>query len=485
MVGKNTLNRRKFLGALTALGSMSLAACGTNSTKASRLWVADRTSGKLPARGEFVVRNAYVVTIDPKLGDIPRGDIHVRDGALVAVGPNLAARGAKEIDGSNRIAMPGFIDTHFHLWGSFARGIVADGDFDYFPVMSRIGPAMTPEDAYNSSKLGITEALNSGLTTIHDWAHNIINGAYADADLRALRDVGIRARFSYGYSRNLQLKPEQTADLTDIARVKREWFGSFNDGLLTMGFASRGPGDTPPQTYRREWEHARSLGLPITQHAGRSLQEIAKFHRIEMLYRDKLLGPDVQLIHTYNASASEREMIAETKTHVSIAPFTASRLASGLPYLGDLLAKGVQCSLSVDTTTVGGNADMFGIMRLMLQLDHLRSMNVLEVQPRRILELATIDGAKDLGIADRVGSLTPGKRADLILVRTNELNNAPFINPSLLLVQQSQPANVDTVVIDGRILKHKGELTALDAEEVIHKAAESFTAVRKRAGGPY
>jgi cytosine/adenosine deaminase-related metal-dependent hydrolase len=121
----------------------------------------------------------------------------------------------------------------------------------------------------------------------------------------------------------------------------------------------------------------------------------------------------------------------------------------------------------------------------MLQLNHLRAMNVLEVQPRRILELATIDGAKDLGIADRVGSLTPGKRADLILVRTDDLNVAPFVNPSVLLVQQAQPANVDTVVIDGRILKHKGKLVALDSEEIIRKAAEAFHAARQRAGGPY
>jgi cytosine/adenosine deaminase-related metal-dependent hydrolase len=351
--------------------------------------------------------------------------------------------------------------------------------------MSRLGPVMTPEDAYHSARLGIAEAINSGLTTIHDWSHNIINGAYADADLRALRDTGIRARFSYGYSRNLQQRPKETADFADIARVKREWFGPSGDGLTTMGFASRGAGDTPPEVYRKEWEYARSLGLPITQHAGRSLGEIKRFRRIEMLYKDKLLGPDVQLIHTYSASAEERNMIAETNTHVSIAPYTASRLASGLPYLGDLLQRGVQCSLSVDTTTVGGNADMFAIMRLMLQLNHLRSMSVLEVQPRRILQLATLDGAKDLGIADRVGSLTPGKRADLVLVRTNELNVAPFGNPMLLLVQQAYPANVDTVVIDGRILKHKGELVAIDAEEVIRKAAESFTAARKRAGGPY
>ena len=223
---------------------------------------------------------------------------------------------------------PGFIDTHFHLWGSFARGVVADGDFDYFPVMSKFGPVMTPEDAYASARLGITEAIYSGLTTIHDWSHNIIDGRYADADLRALRDCGIRARFSYGYSRNLQLKPKETADFNDIARVKREWFGASNDGLLTMGFASRGAGDTPPEVYRKEWEYARSLGLPITQHAGRSLAEIKRFRRIEMLYNDKLLGPDVQLIHTYSASEEERAMMAETKVHNSIAP--VHRLALGL-----------------------------------------------------------------------------------------------------------------------------------------------------------
>ena len=123
-----------------------------------------------------------------------------------------------EIDGRNRIACPGFIDTHFHLWGSFARGVVADGDFNYFPVMSKLGPVLTPEDAYASAPLGIAEAIHSGLTTIHDWSHNVIDGTYAGADLRAPRDCGIRARLSYGYSRNLQLKPKETADFDDIRR---------------------------------------------------------------------------------------------------------------------------------------------------------------------------------------------------------------------------------------------------------------------------
>jgi 5-methylthioadenosine/S-adenosylhomocysteine deaminase len=214
MAKENTISRRDFIEALAAVGAVGLSACATNGRQESKLWASDRTSGKLAPRGEFVVRNAYVVTMDPKLGDIPVADVHVRNGSLVAVGPNLSAPGVEEIDGRNRLALPGFVDTHFHLWGSFARGIVADGDFDYFPVMSRLGPVMTPEDAYVSAKLGIAEAINSGLTTIHDWSHNIISGAYADADLRALRDCGIRAFF-------LRLQPQPAAQTRTNRRFRR------------------------------------------------------------------------------------------------------------------------------------------------------------------------------------------------------------------------------------------------------------------------
>ena len=145
---ENTLSRRGFLEALTALGSISLTACATDSKQATRLW-SGGSYGR-PASAARRVRRAQCLCRNhgSAIGrHNSRGDVHVRNGALVAVGPNLAAPEVEEIDGSNRIALPGFIDTHFHLWGSFARGIVADGDFDYFPVMSRIGPVMTPEDA--------------------------------------------------------------------------------------------------------------------------------------------------------------------------------------------------------------------------------------------------------------------------------------------------------------------------------------------------
>jgi 5-methylthioadenosine/S-adenosylhomocysteine deaminase len=462
----NEISRRGFLGLAATLGTTAMMGCASAQTGAA----GRATTLGLPPRREFVVRNAYVMSMDRNIGDLPRGDVHVRDGQILAVGPDLAAPGAETIDGRNMIALPGFIETHFHLWTSFARGLVGDGKMDYFPVMTRIGPHITPEVAYRSVRLGIAEALDSGLTTIHDWSHNITTPAHADADLRALRESGIRSRFSYGYSRVLQERPKEAADFADIERLKKELAG---DPLITMGFAARGPGSTPPEVYRREIESARKLGLPITIHANRSIAEVKKFSRIAMMHKERLLGPDMLLIHTYNATAEERQMMADTRTMVSESPFTASRLASGLPYLGDLLKRGVQCSLSVDTTTVGGNVDMFGIMRLALQLNHLRSMDVMEVQPRRIVELATLDGARSLGIADRVGSLTPGKRADLILIRTDDLNTAPFYDPALLIVQSAQPYNVDTVVVDGRILKRDRQLTSIDVGQVVREATEA------------
>jgi cytosine/adenosine deaminase-related metal-dependent hydrolase len=480
MSDDSKISRRGFLGATAALGAAGMVGQLGCAPAAQKAGGRPSAGGGLPGRGEFIVRNAYIMSMDSKIGDLPRGDILVRNGTIEVVGTDVPAPRAEVIDGRNTIALPGFVETHFHLWNSFLRGVVGDGEMDYFPVMTRIGPDITPEIAYRSVRLGIAEALDSGLTTIHDWSHNLSTPAHADADLRALRESGVRARFSYGYSRELQVRPSQLTDFADIERVKKQLIG---DRLLTLGFAARGPGSTPPEVYQREIELARELELPITIHANRSIGEVKKFSRIGMLDKDRLLGPDMLLIHTYNATEQERQIMAQTGTMVSVAPFTASRLASGLPYLGDLIRRDVQCSLSVDTTTVGGNVDMFGIMRLALQLNHLRSMNVLEVQPRRIVELATLDGSKALGISDRVGSLTPGKRADLILIRTDDLNTAPFHDPALLIVQSAQPYNVDTVVVDGRILKRDRRLTAMDVPQIIREATEAQKMVLKRALG--
>lgn len=482
----STLSRRGLFGGAAALAAGGLLAQGTPVRAATRVRQADRPPAQLPRRDEFVVRGAYVLTMDPALGELPRGDIHVRDGAIVAVGADLAAPGATVIDGRDRIALPGFVDTHWHLWNSSLRALVINDDpeLGYFPVTLRLGPIATPEDAYRAVRLGVAEALASGITTVHDWAHNIRTPEYADAELRALRDVGIRARFAYGWGQDDPI--DQPMNAADLARVQREWIAGASDSLLTLGMASRAPvpnprGNLPLSVLHQDWDATRNLGLPITMHT------TGPPGVVTILENERLLGPDVQLVHPMSTTEVERAVLAQHGTTFSTSPLTEARLVQsqrGDIQLAELLAAGILTSLSIDTTASTVNADFFNNMRILLSAHNHRLGDTVRIEPRRLLELATIDGARDLGIADRTGSLTPSKRADLILVRTTDINLAPVGDPAHALVWAAQPSNIDLVVVDGRILRRGGQFTALDVEAVIGEAAESVAGLRARAGWP-
>src|SRR4051812_48257389 len=405
MTRQARISRRGLLGAAAALGTTGLVGGSPPARAATRRRGADRPAAQLPSRSEFVVRGAHVLTMDPALGDLPRGDVHVRDGIIVAVGTNLAAPGATVLDARDTIALPGFVDTHWHLWTSSLRALIRNDEapaYGYFAVTPRVGLEYTPEDAYRAVRLGLAEGLCSGITTVHDWSHNILSPAHADADVRALADVGVRGRFAYGYSRKLQLEPELPMDIADIARLQREWFAGSGDGLLTLGMASRGvdlgqPGATPFRILHRDWDGARSLGIPITAHVGRAGE-------VTRLEEEGLLGPDVQLVHPTSTSPGERDILAARGTTFSTSPHTEIRrlLEAGDTQFSELLDAGVQVSLSVDHT-VGLNCDFFSAMRTLHWMHSHRIGDRVPISTRRLVELATIDGARDLGLADKIG----------------------------------------------------------------------------------
>jgi 5-methylthioadenosine/S-adenosylhomocysteine deaminase len=485
MSSQGQISRRSLLGAAAALGAAGLAAGAQPAHAARPGRQGDRPAASLPPRGEFVVRGAYVLTMDPALGDLPVGDVHVRGGEIVAVGPSLATPGAAVIDGKHMIAMPGFVETHWHLWNTACRALVRvdDPEYGYFPVTVRLGPAFTPEDSYRAVRLGVAEALYSGITTAHDWCHNVLTPAHADAELSALRDLGIRARFSYGPGQGYPT--DRPMDAADLARVQREWLAAPNEGLLTLGVASRTPGASARGTVsievlRQDWEAARRLGLPITHH-------VSAPGAVSTMEDAGLLGPDVQLVHPMTTTAAEREVVVARGMTFSIAALLESRMpraVRGAIQFAELEELRVPMSLSLDTTAATANADFFNSMRMLVASHNQRLGEQMYLEPRRLLKLATIDGARDLGIADRTGSLTPGKRADLILVRTTDVNLAPVLDPAHSLVYAAQPANVDTVVVDGRILRRGGEFTALDQERVVAEATESLLALHARVGWP-
>src|SRR5690606_23972795 len=149
-------------------------------------------------RSTYLIRNGAVITVDPKLGVLPRGDVLVRNGVIEAVGTGLSAAGAEVIDATDMIVMPGLVDTHYHMWSTIGRNYIADG-YGYYPAKNATSKLYTPEDFYNSVLLGLTELAYGGVTTVHNWSHNTRTPAHADAELRAHREGLLRARYSYGH----------------------------------------------------------------------------------------------------------------------------------------------------------------------------------------------------------------------------------------------------------------------------------------------
>jgi 5-methylthioadenosine/S-adenosylhomocysteine deaminase len=463
---RHSINRRRFIGSLAA-------------ASATR-WIEPAYSAPLPSRGELIVRNAYVMTMDGTLGDIPGGDVHIKNGEIAAVGKAIAAPVATVLDARGMIVLPGLVETHWHMWNTLLRSFDGEKpDQGYFPTAVAYGQVMTPEDMYHGVRLAAAEALNCGMTTVHDYCHNLRGRAHAEADLRAIREAGLRARWSYGWPQGLP--DTQACNLDDLRALHSGWAGFSNDGLISLGFAWRGMFRNtalPPEVYSSEFEAARALGLPISLHVGS--RDDAK-GQIEALAKEHLLGRDVQAIHALSASPAEIQMLAKAGSQVSVSPGTELRIGYGFTKISEFLEAGVPVGVSVDSTVLSGDANLFGILKLGRNIENAKAHDEFKMPARRMLQLGTIDGARSLGIDDRVGSLKPGKRADVIMIATNRLNMGVFTDPAQMLIESTQPENVDTVIVDGRILKRGGKLTALDRDQVVTEAATSFMAVRKRA----
>jgi 5-methylthioadenosine/S-adenosylhomocysteine deaminase len=474
----NALSRRGFLGGAATIAAVGLTERPTNALARTGGKRRHHDSGKLPRRRELTIRNAHVLTMDPALGELERANVHIRNGRIVGVG--TGGGGGEQIDGSGTIVMPGLIDTHWHMWNTLYRSLAgSDPASGYFALNLRLGPVFEPEDTFRGARLALADALASGITTVHDWSHNIRGPAYADANLRAHESVGLRARFSYGSPQGLP--GVQTIDLADLERVHREWFDSGRLDLVRLGLAGRPPGIAQPAVYRAEYAAARELGLPVSYHAHSNRQQAA-LNQINTLAAEGMLGPETQLIHVLYTTEAERALIAGSGSPVSTSPWTELMIGYGLEPINDLLASQVRLNLSVDTAALSGTADMFSIMRLVINLAHGEAEQEFGVDSRRVLEMATIEAARGLGIDDETGSLTPGKRADVIMVRGDDPNIAPFTYVPNMVVLAAQPANVDTVIADGRLLKSQGRLTALDTEQVVAEASQSLAAVLARAG---
>lgn len=419
-----------------------------------------------------VLRGGHVLSMDPDIGDLPQGDVLIEDGRIAAVRPDISAD-AEVLDMTGRIVIPGFVDTHRHTWEASIRNVAPDATLDdYFvDILDTFAPLYTPEDVYAANLAGALECLNAGITTLVDWSHINNSPEHPDAAIRGLAESGIRAQYAYG-SANTSLadywfESKIAIPGDDVRRIRGKYFAS-DDGLLTMALATRGPGFCLNDVVTAEWALARELDIPITVHVAMG-RLAGRFGMVKQLNDLGLLGADTTYIHCCYLSEEEWRMVADSGGTVSIAPQVELQMGHGWPPVMTAVEHGLRPSLSIDVvTTVPG--DMFTQMRAAFGAERARvnadcwkaNMPVPETMltARQMLEFATLNGAHVAGVEDRTGSLTPGKRADVVAVDATALNVAPVHDAAAAVTLSADVSNVDTVIVDGVIHKRDGRLVA-------------------------
>jgi 5-methylthioadenosine/S-adenosylhomocysteine deaminase len=437
-------------------------------------------------RGSYLIKGGAVITVDPALGTLPKADIVVRDGAIVAVGQELDADGAEVIDASQMIVMPGMIDTHYHMWSTLGRNFLSDGGFEYFQAKWATSEHYGVEDFYNSVSLGLAGLANGGVTTVNNWSHNNRSPQHVDAELEAHSNSLLRGRYSMGHIDRMPVDTVNTFD--DLDRVQREWFddGSRLDGLVHLGVTLRGMIQSEPRVFHTEMQDVLKRRIPVCIHASQSRPNSDDAADYE---KRGYLGPNFLFCHYIAATDSDRDAMARAQTPLSFSTHSELRLGKHGDPRGALLkarAVGVTVTLSSDASSLAPS-NMFENMRFTWNIGIPWKETDTESLPpisfHEAIEMATINGARALGLGDITGSLTPGKRADLILIRTTDLNIAPLAQIETTVVQSATPANVDTVMVDGRILKRHGRLLHYDVPDIVGRAERSALRIRNAAGG--
>ncbi len=451
--------RRGFLSKSVTLGT----ALGVATACAPSASSVEKNPQSIAQPKSIIIQGAYILTLDPELGDIESGDVHIVGDEIVAVGSNIDAQADLVIDGQGSVVMPGFVDTHTHMWNTIWRNLNAG----YQALTDKMGPHFRPEDFYNSVSLCAMEMLNAGVTTVHAWEHNIRKPEHADAELNALKDAGIRTRFSYGFHHHIN--SDEVADLDDMIRARDAW----SDDLITVGYASRvfdndgvGPSGWPAangEVREREWAFARSEGLPITHHVSWKTANAEPY--IEMA------GPDLLLVHGYQWGEDVWRQLADAGTTSSMSPYTSigSRLA--IPFEA-MKAGGIEISFSLDNLRATGVSDNFREMHVAKSITRFSGANISD---RELLRIATEGGAKAMGLGDKIGTLKPGKLADIIVVDIAHWAMQPKGEIDKMLVNSASASNVTDVIVGGKLVKRDGVLVGSNPSEIGKAANESLT----------
>ncbi len=438
----------------------------------------------------ILIRGGYVLTMDSQLGDLPIGDVLIEDDRIAAIARDLPAGDSEVIDARGYIVMPGMVDTHRHTWQTQMRALCADWTLnDYFNgIRLALCRAYNPEDVYIGNYVGALEAVNAGVTTILDFSHCNNTPMHADAALDGLAHAGIRAVFCYGFfdsgtgNSSFGTHDRRVADLERISASLQP------GGLLTIGVALTEVGLVPWNDTVAEIEAARRVGGRIAAHTG-CVWGSQICMGVREMDAQSLLGPDQVHIHCNTLADEEWAMLSRANAKVSISPETELNMGMGAPVFGKCRQFGIRPTLSCDIVSLN-SGDLFTQMRLGLAYQRFRDnepINRSGAMPEKLgysvrdaLEWVTVNGALACGLESKIGSLTPGKQADVVVLGGDSFTMRPRLDPAGSVVFQATSHDVRDVMIAGKLVKRGGTLVNVDLPRVLDRADKSAREILSR-----
>ncbi len=487
-------SRRSFLKAGAAGTAATAAGLGLFTERIAAAQDDDdypRDSGRYGRR--YVIRGGHVMSMDPNVGDFVQADVLVEGKKILAVGPDLPAFGTA-IDARGKIVMPGFVDTHHHQFETALRSFLADGllfndgkphgAINYFDfILGKFAPVYRPQDVYINELFGALSQIDAGVTTVHDISQIHHSPQHSDAAIKGLADSGRRSVL--GYFESAGNVPGNQYP-SDAARIKAQYFTSDDQLLsMTMGGEIYLPG------FAVAWTLGRQLGLQVVAHIVGSFGMGPTF---DSLAASNQFGPDNLFIHMTGMSDMSWQKVKDAGASVSLAVPIEMNMRHGMPPILKTLSLGIQPSLSVDVECTL-TADMFTQMRsaMALQKAFINQMALEQNNPpnlpellttRDVLRFATMEGARDLRLDHKTGSLTPGKEADIIILDAEAINVAPLNVVPGAVVSLMERSNVETVIVAGKVRKWKSKLLDVDLRRLRRDLEASRDYLFNAAGIP-
>lgn len=417
-------------------------------------------------------------------------DLLIRNDKITQIGNKIQPPEAAEIiDATGMIVIPGFVDTHRHLWETAFKGVAGNQTLmEYLNVvLGGIAPHFEPDDVYTGNLLGALEAINSGITTVFDWSHIMNSMEHAEAAIQALRDSGIRAKFGYGTPGTSVWEwfyESQLKHPVEAKTIRYRLLPSDNE-LVTMALAIRGPEYSTMEVTRHDILLGRKLDLQISMHIGGGTFG-PRYNGVQKLYEANLLGADLNFAHANTLTENDFNLLARHNCTVSVTPEVELQMGLGLPVTGKAIRNGITCGLGVDVVTAT-SGNMFDQMKTALQAERAIQNEILyqkgempeklTITDSDILKMATSGGAETLGLSHKTGSLEVGKQADIVLIDTRNISLSPSANPVSSVVLYAKENNVDSVLIAGKIMKRHGKLAFPGVQQLLEKARVSASRI--------